>query len=339
MQKCRVIAYASRQLKRHEEHYPTHDLELAAVVHALKIWRHYLLGNTCHMYTDNKSLKYIFTQSELNMRQRRWLELIKDYDLEVHYHPGKANVVADALSRKNHCNCITVKPMDYSLCYELEKLNIEIVQQGQLTNVIVESTIKDQIVSAQRKNSEIAHIKEKVRTGQQTDFSIDDADVLWFKNRLVVPKVPELRQLILDEAHSTRFSIHPGSNKIYQDLKQRFWWTKMKIEIAKYVARCDTCHRVKVEHLKPAGILQPLPIPSWKWEDISMDFITGLLKTSRGFDSIWVIVDRLTKSAHFVPMKTDYRASRYVEIYVARIMSLHGIPKTIVTDRGTQFVS
>jgi hypothetical protein len=175
------------------------------------------------------------------MRQRRWLELIKDYDLEVHYHPRKANVVADALSRKNHCNCMTVKPMDYSLCYNLEKLNIRIVQQGQLTNVTIESTIKDQIISAQRKNFGIAHIKEKVRIGQHTDFSIDDTDVLWFKNRLVVPKVLELRQLILDEAHNTRFSIHPGSNKMYQDLKQRFWWTKMKIEIAKYVARCDTC--------------------------------------------------------------------------------------------------
>jgi hypothetical protein len=102
MQKGRVIAYASRQLKRHEEHYPTHALELAAVVHALKIWRHYLLGNTCHIYTDHKSLKYIFTQAKLNMRQRMWLELIKDYDLEAHYHPGKANVVADALSRKEH---------------------------------------------------------------------------------------------------------------------------------------------------------------------------------------------------------------------------------------------
>jgi hypothetical protein len=215
MQEGRVISYASRQLKRHEEHYPTHDLELAAVVHALKIWRHYLLGNTFHIYTDHKSLKYIFTQSELNMRQRRWLELIKDYDLEVHYHPGKANVVADALSRKNHCNCMTVKPMDYSLCYDLEKLNIELVQQGQLTNVTVESTIKDQIISAQRKNSGIAHIKEKVRTGQHTDFSIDDTDVLWFKNRLVIPKVLELRQLILYEAHNTRFSIHLGSNKMY----------------------------------------------------------------------------------------------------------------------------
>jgi hypothetical protein len=126
----------------------------------------------------------------------------------------------------------------------------------------MESTIKDQIVSAQRKNSSIVHIKEKVRIGQQTDFSIDDTDVLWFKNRLVVPKVLELRQLILDEAHNTRFSIHPGSNKMYHDLKQRFWWTKMKIEIAKYVARCDTYRTVKVEHLKSTGMLQPLPIPS-----------------------------------------------------------------------------
>jgi hypothetical protein len=221
----------------------------------------------------------------------------------------------------------------------LEKLNIEIVQQGQLTNVTIESTIKDQIISAQIKNSSIAYIKEKFSSGQQTNFSIDDTDVLWFKNRLVVPKVPELRQLILDEAHNTRFSIHPGSNKMYQDLKQRFWLTKMKIEIAKYVARCDTCRRVKVVHLKSAGMLQPLPIPSWKWEDISMDFITGLPKTSRGFDLIWVIVDRLTKSAHFIPVKIEHSTMTYAKLYIARILSLHGVPKTIVSDRGTQFVN
>ena len=116
MQEGRVVAYASRQLKRHEENYPTHDLELAAVVHTLKIWRHYLLGNHCNIYTDHKSLKYIFTQSDLNMRQRRWLELIKDYDLEVRYHPGKANVVADALSRKAQCNCLTIA---FSCAYSL----------------------------------------------------------------------------------------------------------------------------------------------------------------------------------------------------------------------------
>ena len=106
MQEGRVVAYASQQLRKHEVNYPTHDLEFATVVHALKIWRHYLLGNVCHIYTDHKSLKYIFTQLQMNMRQRRWLELIKDYNLEVHYHPGKANVVVDALSRKSHCDAL-----------------------------------------------------------------------------------------------------------------------------------------------------------------------------------------------------------------------------------------
>ncbi len=128
MQEGRVIAYASRQLRKHEITYPTHDLELAAVVHALKIWRHYLLGSKCHIYTDHKSLKYIFTQPELNMRQRRWLELIKDFNLEVHYHPGKANVVADALSRKVHCNYVSVRPTVRVLCYEFEQLSLKLDQ-------------------------------------------------------------------------------------------------------------------------------------------------------------------------------------------------------------------
>jgi hypothetical protein len=175
------------------------------------------------------------------MRQWRWLELIKDYDLEVHYHPGKVNVVANALSRKNHCNCLTVKPLDISLCHEIEKSGIKIVQQGSVANITVESTIRDQIIAAQKENKGIVHIKEKVRKEKASCFRMDEAEVLWFKNHLVVPKVPELRQLILDEAHLTKFSIHPGSNKMYHDLKQRFWWTKMKIEIARYVPKCDTC--------------------------------------------------------------------------------------------------
>src|SRR5579883_3443915 len=149
MQDNRVIAYASRALRPHEQNYPTHDLELAAVTHALKIWRHYLMGTHCNIYTDHKSLKYIFTQANLNMRQRRWLELIKDYDLEVHYHPGKANVVADALSRKAHCNCISVESYSDTLCHEMAKLSLEIVPPGYLNNIEVKSTLKDQIIQAQ----------------------------------------------------------------------------------------------------------------------------------------------------------------------------------------------
>jgi hypothetical protein len=214
MQEGRVIAYASRQLRRHEEHYPTHDLELAAVVHVLKIWRHYLLGNICHIYTDHKSLKYIFTQSELNMRQRRWLELIKDYELEIHYHPDKANIVADALSRKVSCHCLLVKTSDNTLCQEMEKLNLGMVQQGALNQLKLESIILQRIIDAQKNNVGMKHIREKIRAGTAKCFKEDDQGVIWFNNRIVVPKNEELRQQILDEAHLSRYSIHPGSTKM-----------------------------------------------------------------------------------------------------------------------------
>jgi len=154
-----------------------------------------------------------------------------------------------------------------------------------------------------------------------------------------VPKDFEFRNQILYEAHTSRLSIHPGSNKMYQDLKQQFWWTRMKREIAKYVSECDICRRVKASHLKLAGTLQPLSIPEWKWEDISMDFIVGLPRTQKGYDSIWVIVDCLTKSAHFLPVKTIYRVKKYAELNVDRILCLNGVPKTIISDRGTQFVA
>jgi hypothetical protein len=163
--------------------------------------------------------------------------------------------------------------------------------------------------------------------------------VVWFNKSIVVPKNEEVRQQILDEAHLSRYSIHPGSTKMYQDLKQHYWWTKMKIEIARYVAKCDTCRRIKAIHMKTAGPLQSLPIPTWKWEDISMDFIVGLPKTAKGYDSVWVIVDRLTKIAHFLLVKTIHPVTVYAQLYIARILSLHGILKTTVSDRGPQFIS
>jgi hypothetical protein len=143
MQDNRVIAYASRALRPHEQNYPTHDLELAAVVHALKMWRHYLMGTHCNILTEHKSLKYIFTQANLNMRQRRWLELIKDYDLEVHYYPGKANVEADALRRKLHCNCILMDSHVNTLCDELSKMQIEVIPSSALSHISVEPALQD----------------------------------------------------------------------------------------------------------------------------------------------------------------------------------------------------
>jgi hypothetical protein len=159
MQEGRVITCASRALRPHEINYPTHDLELVAVVHTLKIWRHYLMGNCCNIFIGHKSLKYIFTQSELNMRQRRWLESIKDYDLEVHYHPGKANVVADALSRKVHCNHLELEPVSDPLCEEMTRLHMEVVDQGNIYALAAESNLYDRIVTAQRNDEDIRIIK------------------------------------------------------------------------------------------------------------------------------------------------------------------------------------
>ncbi|WVZ80655.1 hypothetical protein U9M48_028113 [Paspalum notatum var. saurae] len=206
VQEGRVIAYASRQLRKHEANYPTHDLELVVVVHALKIWRHYLLGNTCHIYTDHKIA-----------------------DVEVHYHPGKANVVADALSRKAHCNVIEARPTVRVICCEMDEIEMLTEQHAKLYSLIIEPTIKDQITEAQKKDKGMAHIRDGINEKKKYCFKLDEEGVLWFKNRLVVPKDMELRMKILDGAHTSMFIMHPGSNKMYQDLKQKFWWTHMKL--------------------------------------------------------------------------------------------------------------
>jgi hypothetical protein len=133
----------------------------------------------------------------------------------------------------------------------------------------------------------------------------------------------------------SRYSIHPRSTKMYHDLRQQFWWTRMKREAARYVFNCDTCWKVNAHYMKPGGLLQPLSIPEWKWNDISMDFIVDLPLTAHKFDSIWVIMDRLSKSTHFIPVHTNYNVQKYARIYIAHVLCLHGVPKTIISERGS----
>ncbi|KAK1607756.1 hypothetical protein QYE76_031429 [Lolium multiflorum] len=187
MQGGKVISYLSRQLKQHEQNYPTHDLELAAVVLALKVWRHYLMGNRCEIYSDHKSLKYIFTQKELNMRQRRWIELIKDYDLEIHYHPGKANVVADALSRQPCQLNSMIAEEQPSLYQEFEQFRLELVSEGYLASIELQPTLVSQIKEAQKGNASIDGIKNQIAAGKAPGFTVDEEGVLWYNGRLCVP--------------------------------------------------------------------------------------------------------------------------------------------------------
>jgi hypothetical protein len=222
MQEGKVVAYSSRQLKVHEKNYLTHDLELAVVVLALKTWRHYLYRQKCDIYTDHKSLKYIFTQSKLNMRHRRWLELIKDYELEIHYHPGKANVVADALSRKSQVNMLAAHPMSFELAKEFDRLSLRFLNNTQGVIVELEPTLEQDIRKSQKDDEKINEIRQLIIDGKGPDFCEDAEGVIWFKDRLCVPDIKSIWELILKEAHEKSYSIHPGSEKMYQDLKKRF---------------------------------------------------------------------------------------------------------------------
>src|SRR4051812_26745367 len=217
--------------------------------------------------------------------------------------------MADALSRKSYCNNLILQQCQPLLHEEFRKLNLEIVSHGFLSTLVAKPTLEDQITAAQKQDSGIRDIKENIIIGVAKCFSANDQGTILFENSLVVPENEDLRQLILKEAHDTPLSIHPDSTKMYQDLRRRFWRTRMKRDIAQFVAKCDVCRRIKAEHQRPAGTLQPLSIPEWKWDKVGMDFITGFPKTQKGNDAIFVVIDRLSKVAHFFPVRESIIAS------------------------------
>ncbi|GJZ97745.1 putative reverse transcriptase domain-containing protein [Tanacetum coccineum] len=306
MQREKVISYASRQLKIHEKNYTTHDLELGAVVFALKIWRHYLYGTKCTVFTDHKSLQHILDQKELNMRQRRWLELLSDYDCDIRYHPGKANVVADALSRKEREPPLRVRALVMTISLDLPKQILNAQTEARKPENIKNEDVGGMLI-------ENAKFPEAIRE-QKLEPHADGT--LCLNGRSWLPCYGDLRTVIMHESHKSKYSIHPGSDKMYQDMKKLYWWPNMKADIATYVSKCLTCAKVKAEHQRPSGLLVQPKIPEWKWDNITMDFVTKLPKTSQGYDTIWVIVDRLTKSAIFTPMRETDPLDKLARMYL-----------------------
>ncbi|GKA56202.1 putative reverse transcriptase domain-containing protein [Tanacetum coccineum] len=242
------------------------------------------------------------------------IELFSDYDCEIRYHPGKANVVVDALSRKERVKAKRVRAM----------------------NMTLKSSIKDRILAAQKEAS-----NESARLQRRIDemIKLRSDGVLYYLDRIWIPLKGDVRTLIMDEAHKSKYSVHPGADKMYYDLKDRYWWQGMKKDIAVYVSKFLTCLKVKDEHQRPSGLLQQPEIPEWKWEGIAMDFVTKLPRTSSGHDTIWVIMDRLTKSAHFLPMREDYKMERLARLYLNEIVARHGVPISIISDRDSRFTS
>nr|GEV88827.1 putative reverse transcriptase domain-containing protein [Tanacetum cinerariifolium] len=269
MQRNKVIAYASRQLKIHEKKNTTHDLELGAT-------------------------------KELNMHQRRWIELFSDYDCEIRYHPSKANVVANILSMKER-----LKP-----------------RRARAMSMTIHSSIEARILEAQSEASKGVNTLAEMLKGLDKQLERKEDGGLYLAERIWVPVYGNLSTLIMNEAHATRYSVHPGADKMYYDLRGLYWWPGMKKDIAMYVSKCLTCSKVKAEHQKPLELLQQPEIFEWKWENITMDFITKLPRTRSGHDSIWVIVDRLTKLVHFLAVSEDLKTEKLARLYINEIKAL-----------------
>ncbi|GJT01410.1 putative reverse transcriptase domain-containing protein [Tanacetum coccineum] len=329
MQREKVISYASRQLKIHEKNYTTHDLELGAVVFTLKIWTHYLYGTKCTVFTDHKSLQHILDQKELNMRQRRWLELLSDYDCDIRYHPGKANVVVDALSRKEREPPLRVRALVMTISLDLPKQILNAQTEARKPENIKSEDVGGMLI-------ENAKFPEAIRE-QKLEPRADGT--LCLNGKSWLPCYGDLRTVIMHESHKSKYSIHPGSDKMYQDMKKLYWWPNMKADIATYVSKCLTCAKVKAKHQRPSGLLVQPKIPEWKWDNITMDFVTKLPKTSQGYDTIWVIVDRLTKSAIFTPMRETDPLDKLARLYLKEVVTRHGIPVSIICDRDPRFAS
>jgi transposase InsO family protein len=314
MQEGRPLAFESRPLKGKDLHKPIYEKEMMAILHALKKWCPYLIGRHFKVKTDHDSLKYFLEQRLSSEEQQKWVTKILGYDFEILYKKGKQNVVADALSRKD-------EDVEAFLCA------ISIIQP-------------DWIIEARDEWKNDEKVWTLIQRLQQ-DSSASDTftwknDSLWYKDHLYLCKNSQLKQKVLLELHTSPVGGHSGFLKTYHRVKKDFFWDGLKTDVQRFVAECLVFQQNKVETIKTLGLLQPLSIPSQCWEEVSMDFITGLPK-SEGKSVIMVIVDRLTKYAHFCALSHPFKASTVATAFMETVQKLHGSPKIIVSDRDPIF--
>nr|XP_034918296.1 uncharacterized protein LOC118051676 [Populus alba] len=279
---------------------------------------------------------------ELNMRQRRWVELIKDYDCVIDYHPVKANVVVDAFSRKGKIVINDMELKEQKSIVELNRMGLRLSlwpKGSLLAQLNIQFVLRDKVLVAQQADGKVKEIKERVNKGKETSFQMLSDGLIAMGRQIYLPEDKTLKDEVLREAHESRFATHPRSTKMYRDLKEYYWWPNIKREISKFVSNYGICQQVKMEHQKPTKELKSLSIPEWKWENISMDFVAGLPRGKRGNDAIWVFVDRLTKSVLFLPMKMIESVNKLAKLYVNEVIILHGLPLLIISDWDPRFTS
>jgi hypothetical protein len=288
-----VICYEPRKLKEYERHYATHDLDLVAIVRALRKWRHYLMGKRFEMRIDDNGLKYLFDQPTLNAKQSRWLEFLSEYDFDIKHIKVKENKVVDALNKRVHELHATTISMYQS---DLKPIILEVVK--------LDLQYKELVAKLQQ-----GKLQEKIE-----EYKLDNDEILMYRGIIYVPNSQELKNMILREMHNVPYAGHPGYQKTIVVVKHQYYWPGMKKEVADFISKCLECQKVKVEHRHPASLLQPLPIPEWKWEVVTMDFITKIPRTNKQHDSIMVVVDKLTKAAHFIPVKLTHREANISDV-------------------------
>ena len=307
IQSSRPIAYFSEKLSGARLNYSTYDKEFYAMVRALNHWSHYLHPQAFVLHSDHESLKYIHGQHKLSSRHAKWVEFLQSFDFVAKYKAGKANIVADALSRK-HSLLTTV---------DSKVLGFELIKEYY------------------DKDNDFSTVIVECKHGTNNNYHLIEG-FLFKGNKLCVPKCP-VRELLIREAHGGGLAGHFGINKTTELLQEHFHWPRMIGEIQAILARCGVCQRAKSNFHQ--GPYTPLPVPEKPWEDVSMDFIVALPRTQRGKDSIMVVVDRFSKMSHFVPCHKTEDAVNVACLYFKEVVRLHGVPKTIVSDRDSKFLS